>query len=965
MKNSRPYNETYRIVSHNSVTGVKAGSNVGKASISTSIESADRVCGFNKLYEWQRAQDREKEFVLHDGPPYANGKPHVGHALNKILKDITNRYKLLKGYKVHYVPGWDCHGLPIELKALKGKDGTHKKMAPLEIRKKAKKVAEESIAVQSKAFQSWGIMADWKKSCYQTTDRDFQARELDLFYTLYEKGLVYEDFMPVYWSPSSRTALAEAELEYDPCHVSQAVYLKFPIIPSSLTSLNTHRVTDKNVYAVIWTTTPWTLPVNQAICYSNNLTYCVLEDRSNEDVFICEKVFVEKFVNLLSKSLTVIDEVKGSLLKGAEYNHPLTREVLPFLPANHVVSGKGTGFVHTAPCHGHDDFKVAINNDIKIRSIVDEDGVYTEEAGPTLQGKVVGKDADSAVMELLKESVIHQSPYQHSYPYDWRTKRPVIIRASKQWFINTNKIKERAVESLKSVEISPKSSEQGMLTQLGQRTYWCISRQRSWGLPIPVFYHKVTDEALINSQTIDHLKQLFTKHGSDCWWTMSEEQLLPKDLLDQMGASWSDYNKGKDILDIWFDSGSSWSVLRKDGIEQADLYLEGLDQFGGWFQSSLLTSIATNDIPPYRQLVVHGFTVDEEGKKMSKSVGNVVDPDTVIHGGKNQGTEPSYGVDVLRWWTAQAQLQPVVQIGPSVLQKCNEDIFKIRKVMKFVLGNIHDLKSDTLLPYEQLWPQDKYMLYQLYNLAEQVTQAYDRFSYGKVLGLLEKFTSLDLSAFYCTIIKDRMYCRGADDKVRRSAQTVLYHVTNVFMKSLAPIVPHMAEELYQNLSKSSSTEEESSVFKSGWFNVDPVWADRGILNFMQPALSMKEDIDLASEVDRPVEFDLTLYCSHNLHNILQQFQSEASSSTSPLTEILQTSHTHLTTVAPDVIPDHCIVLNGASKVSVIEGVKEPEEYVLLLSPAVKAICERCRRYTADKPKSPCERCVLVIADEWA
>ncbi|XP_060070569.1 isoleucine--tRNA ligase, mitochondrial-like [Ylistrum balloti] len=952
---SKRYSETLNLPKSDLVATSKSGKAIQRE------QQIQEVCGFSKLYEWQRSQEREKEFVLHDGPPYANGKPHVGHALNKILKDITNRYKLLKGYKIHYIPGWDCHGLPIELKAIKTKDGTPQKMTPLEIRRKAKKFAEESIQVQSKAFQSWGVMADWKNSCYHTVDREFQARELDLFYTLYQKGLVYEDFMPVYWSPSSRTALAEAELEYNPHHVSQAVYLGFPVVPSSLTSLNINQLTYKKVYAVIWTTTPWTLPVNQAICYNDNLMYCLLQDHSTGDVYVCEKIFVEKLVNLLCKPLTVINEVKGKFFNGAQYTHPLTNEVLPFLPANHVVSGKGTGFVHTAPCHGHDDFKVAFNNNITIKSIVDDEGVYTEEAGQILKGKTVGKDADSTVIEMLKESVIHKSSYQHSYPYDWRTKQPVIIRASKQWFINTNKIKDKAVESLSSVDITPNASEHGMLAQLKERTYWCISRQRAWGLPIPVFYHKVTGKALINSQTIDHLKKLFTEHGSDCWWSMSEEELLPKDMLVQMGASSSDFTKGGDILDIWFDSGSSWSVLHKDGIERADLYLEGLDQFGGWFQSSLLTSIATNDIPPYRQLVVHGFAVDEDGKKMSKSVGNVVDPEAVIYGGKNQEKEPSYGVDVLRWWTAQAQLQPMVLIGPSILQRCNEDIFKIRKVMKFVLGNIHDFQSDELMPYDQLWPQDKYMLYQLYNLAEQVTQSYDSYRYGRVLGLLEKFTNIDLSAFYCSIIKDRLYCTAADDKARRSAQTVLYHVTDIFVKSLAPIVPHLAEELHQHFSKS----EESSVFKSNWFALDTAWADCAILNFMQPVLSMKEDIDFAADVKRPVEFDLTLYCSHNLHNILQQFQSEVSSATSPLTEILQTSYTHLTTVAPDVIPDECVVLNGASKISVIEGVKEPEEYVLLLSPAMKDICERCRRYTTDNRKSPCDRCLSVLADGWA
>ncbi|XP_069118663.1 isoleucine--tRNA ligase, mitochondrial-like isoform X1 [Argopecten irradians] len=431
-------------------------------------------------------------------------------------------------------------------------------------------------------------------------------------------------------------------------------------------------------------------------------------------------------------------------------------------------------------------------------------------------------------------------------------------------------------------------------------------------------------------------------------------------MLDQMGASWSDYNKGEDILDIWFDSGSSWSVIHRDGIERADLYLEGSDQFGGWFQSSLLTGIASNDLPPYRQLVVHGFAVDEKGKKMSKSIGNVVDPDTVIYGGRNQDKEPSYGVDVLRWWTAQAQLQPMVNIGQSVLQRCNEDLFKIRKVMKFVLGNIHDFDSELLLPYEDLWPQDKYMLYQLYHLAEEVTQSYDIFRYGNVLGRLEKFTTADLSSFYCSVIKDRLYCTSAKDRTRRAAQTVLYHVTNVFMKSLAPIIPHFAEEIHQHVSSS----EESSVFKSGWFTIDPAWDNHAILNFMQPALSIKEDIDGCTDIDRPVKYDLTLYCSHNLHNILQEFQSEVSSATSSLTEILQTSYTHLTTVAPDTVPDDCIVLNGASKVSVIEGVKMPEEYVLLLTPARKYICDRCRRFTADKRRSPCERCLSVLSNGW-
>ncbi|KAK3093657.1 hypothetical protein FSP39_018556, partial [Pinctada imbricata] len=821
------------------------------------------VCGFNQLYEWQNQQDRDKVFTLHDGPPYANGKTHVGHLINKVLKDIANRYYLLQGYKVQYVPGWDCHGLPIEQKALSNKDMGH--LTPLQIRQKARQFAKEAIKDQMQSFQRWGIMADWDKQTYFTFDAHYQAEQLEIFYQMYEKGYVYQSFMPVYWSPSSKTALAEAELEYNQNHVSTAAYVSFPV--TSIPALSQFTGSEIKLFAVIWTTTPWTLPANQAICYAPQLKYTIARDMETDKFYICGEIFLEKLKSLCKGRLEVISTVKGEDLQGGTYSNPLALDPeLPFLPGSHVSEDMGTALVHTAPAHGPEDFSLAIDHDIKPVVLVDENGQYTSEAGSSLAGLNIGDEADKAVLSMLGENVIHSEAHTHSYPYDWRTKKPVILRASKQWFVNTKLLTDKAVAALKKTKIVPSSLENSMISMLESRKFWCISRQRVWGVPIPVFYHKETGEKLLERDTVDHIKSLILENGSDVWWRMSEQELLPEHVLKKYGSSTSaDYVKGQDILDIWFDSGTSWAAVLPEGL-QADVYLEGVDQFKGWFQSSLLTSLATKETAPYKSIVVHGFSVDEEGLKMSKSVGNVIDPDVVINGGKNKKTHPAYGVDVLRLWAAHYGLQNQVRIGANIIQKCNEDLFQIRKILRLLLGNLSNYSHrDLPVSYEDLWPQDKYMLCLLYDFDQKVKDYYREFEFGKILFATENLLNTTLSRFYLNITKDRLYCSNSESPDRQSCQFVLYHTLHVITKCLAPIVPHLMEEVYQYFPCRDA--EEECLFKSSWYNIPKEWKNVDIEFLIGPVLQIQDTV--ISSLETPGDFDVTLVCSGPLHNVLQ------------------------------------------------------------------------------------------------
>ncbi|XP_072121179.1 isoleucine--tRNA ligase, mitochondrial [Mobula birostris] len=925
-----------------------------------------RECGFSELYAWQRNR-KGKDFCVHDGPPYANGDPHVGHALNKILKDITNRFHMMRGYKVHFVPGWDCHGLPIELKALAECGEQAKALSPIEIRQKAREFAERTIERQRAAFIRWGVMADWD-NCYYTFDKQYEAKQLEIFHQMFDKGFVYRDYKPVFWSPSTRTALAEAELEYNQQHVSRSVYVKFPLLntPSKLTSATENA---SPVSALIWTTQPWTIPANQAVCYMPNAQYSLVKCLNTEELYLLGTECIDSMAATLGTQFEIVQMVKGSDLVDGVCNHPtIPGRQSRLLPANHVTMQKGTGLVHTAPAHGMDDYSVASQHELSVDSLVDEDGVFTEAAGSELQNKFVLKEGNETVIQMLQGSkmLLKEEDVQHSYPYDWRTKKPVIIRSSKQWFIDTGRIKDRAQELLKKVEMLPQSAMNSMLAMLDRRTYWCISRQRSWGVPIPVFYHKETAEPLINKYTRDHLVKLVKEHGTDCWWTLPLDQLLTKEILKKSGGSdVSSYIKGEDILDIWFDSGISWANVLEDMDNVADVYLEGKDQLGGWFQSSLLTSAVVQKQAPYRKLIIHGFTLNETGEKMSKSLGNVVDPDVVINGGQDLTRDPPYGADILRWWVAESNVFTEVLIGQNVLQAARDDVFKLRNTLRFMLGNLYNFNFEVDgVSNDQMLLVDQYMLHLLQDYGIKVTEAYTEYDFGKVIRLMLAFINRELSNFYFSVIKDRLYCEDEKHPKRRSCQTALSEALDVITRSVAPILPHLAEEIFQY---QSNTKEPLSVFRTGWIKTSSVWKKPGIVEAIEGACAMRERFLRSIPGKNTLEFDVTIVIEPSLLlELMEQLQSEKTSSTSELNELMMASSTTLLTSIPRDLPAARDLIEGKFVINLEGGdIIEESPYVVIVQPAAKQKCPRCKKYTSDSALAPCPRCLEVIAGKWS
>ncbi|XP_006869776.1 PREDICTED: isoleucine--tRNA ligase, mitochondrial [Chrysochloris asiatica] len=887
-------------------------------------------CGFSELYSWQRERKVKTEFCLHDGPPYANGDAHIGHALNKILKDIANRYHMMKGSKIHYVPGWDCHGLPIEIKVLSELGEKVHNLSALEIRGKARSFAKAAIEKQKSAFTRWGIMADWN-NCYYTFDEKYEAQQLRIFYEMYEKGLVYRAYKPVFWSPSSRTALAEAELEYNPEHVSRSIYVKFPILkpPPALASLSDG---SSPASVLVWTTQPWTVPANQAVCY-------MLEAKYN-------------------KSRLCTD------LENSTCTHPLFPDkVSPLLPASHVTMSKGTGLVHTAPAHGMEDYSVASQHNLPMDCLVNEDGIFTDVAGPELKNKAVFEEGTDVVIKMLQaaKNLVKEEKLVHSYPYDWRTKKPVIIRASKQWFVNIMDIKPTAKELLKKVKFIPGSALNGMVEMMDRRPYWCISRQRVWGVPIPVFHHKTKDEFLINSQTIEHIIKLVEQHGSDIWWTLPPEQLLPKEVLSQVGGPDAlEYVPGQDILDIWFDSGTSWSHVLPGTEQRADLYLEGKDQLGGWFQSSLLTSVATRKKAPYKTVVVHGFTLGEKGEKMSKSLGNVVNPDAVINGGQDQSKEPPYGADVLRWWVAESNVFTEVTVGSSALNAARDDISKLRNTLRFLLGNVSGFNPETdSIPATEMYVIDQYMLHLLQDFANKITESYKQYDFGKVVRLLQAFYTRELSNFYFSIIKDRLYCENEKDPKRRSCQTALAEILDVVVRSFAPILPHLAEEVFQHIPYAS---EPRSVFRTGWINTSSIWKKPGLEEAVESACAMRDSFLGSIPGKNAAEYEVVIVIEPGLlFEIMEMLQTQETSSTSQLNELMMASQTTLLAQEPREITADAIELTGTFLINLEGGdIREESSYKVIVMPTTKEKCPRCWKYTAESSDMLCPRCAEVV-----
>lgn len=792
----------------------------------------------NQIYEKLSTSNAGGTFTLHDGPPYANGNLHIGHALNKILKDFVNKYQTLQGKKVRYVPGWDCHGLPIELKVLQEISTAERAtLTPIQLRKRALQFAKDAMDGQREAFKRYGVWGEWDTP-YMTAQPAYEAAQIRVFGEMVSKGHIYRGKKPVHWSPSSRTALAEAELEYPGNHVSRSIYVGFKVTKPS-NKLREALGTNQDVRLAIWTTTPWTIPANLAVAVHGELEYCLASHPSvaNGAHFLVGLPLVNALSAKLGldvkagEALKVTKVLRGEDLVGSQYQHPLydrTSEVV--LGGDYINMESGTGLVHTAPGHGQEDYLTGLKYNLPLLSPVNDLGQFTDEAGERFAGLNVLKEGNQAVISALQEagSLIKEEAYKHKYPYDWRSKQPTIFRATEQWFASVSTFREEAMAAIESVEWIPALGQNRISAMTQSRGDWCISRQRAWGVPIPVFYKTSTNEPLMTPETLAHIEKVFSEHGSDAWWAMDTASLLPPGALRDRA---SEYTKGSDTMDVWFDSGTSWagvlqaSATAKDGKGAlnypADMYLEGSDQHRGWFQSSLLTSVASKGVAPYKTVLTHGFVLDEKGYKMSKSLGNVVDPQQVILGGANQTQSPAYGADTLRLWVSGVDYAGDVCLGNNIMKQVSESSRKIRNTMRYLLGSVNDFDPALhRVPYDQMSSLDKYTLGRLSAMVQEVQDGYNSYQFNKANRALIQFATSDLSAFYLDIAKDRLYISSKDDARRRSCQTVIATVLEQLSVAMAPILSHMAEEVWQSIPYQKPA---LSVFQRGWVRESEVF----------------------------------------------------------------------------------------------------------------------------------------------
>ncbi|MED0667248.1 isoleucine--tRNA ligase [Pseudobacillus badius] len=732
-----------------------------------------------RIYE--KVQERTKGrpmFVLHDGPPYANGDIHMGHALNKILKDFIVRYKSMSGFHAPYVPGWDTHGLPIE-QALTNKGVNRKEMTIAEFRKLCEKYAYEQIENQKEQFKHLGVRGDWDNP-YITLKPEYEAQQIKVFGEMAKKGYIYKGLRPVYWSPSSESALAEAEIEYKDKR-SPSIYVAFDVKDGK-------GALEEGTKIVIWTTTPWTIPANLGISVHPELKYAVVK-AGGEQYVVVEDLVEEVAAKVGWESPEIVKTVKGEELEYIVAKHPLYERDSLVMLGEHVTIDAGTGCVHTAPGHGEDDFQIGKKYGLDVLCPVNDRGVMTEEA-PGFAG-LFYDEANKPVTEKLEEAgaLLKLEFFTHSYPHDWRTKKPVIFRATAQWFASIDKFRNELLEAIKETKWVPAWGETRLFNMVRDRGDWCISRQRAWGVPIPVFYAE-NNEPIITDETISHVSELFRKHGSNVWFEREAKDLLPEGFTHP-GSPNGQFTKETDIMDVWFDSGSSHQAVleeREDLQRPADLYLEGSDQYRGWFNSSLTTGVAVTGKAPYKGVLSHGFALDGEGRKMSKSLGNVVVPSKVMK---------QLGADILRLWVASVDFQADVRVSDAILKQVAEVYRKIRNTFRFLLGNLADFQpADHAVAYENLREVDQFMLVKLNELIKEVHYHYENYEFAAIYHAVNNFCTVDLSAFYLDFAKDILYIEPENHQDRRAIQTVLYETLLALTKLLSPILSHTADEVW-------------------------------------------------------------------------------------------------------------------------------------------------------------------------
>ena len=876
-----------------------------------------------------------QSYILHDGPPYANGDIHIGHSLDKILKDFVIKYKNMRGFFAPYVPGWDTHGLPIEQQAIKKLGINRHEAGPVKFRQACREFATKYVNNQKEQFRRLGVLGDWDHP-YMTYTNDFVAKQIEIFGEMAEKGLIYKGLKPVYWCPKCETALAEAEIEYAE-DKTKSIYVKFAVKDDKGKFAGL-----ENVYFVIWTTTTWTLPGNVAICLNPDFEYAAIKV-NNGEIYIVAKELIDSVCAATGiESYEIVGEYLGRDLEYITCRHPfIDRESLVIL-GDHVTLDAGTGCVHTAPGHGVEDYIACLNYDVETVVPVDARGYLNELAGE-FEGLYYA-DSNEKILDKLREtdSLLAAVEIIHQYPHCWRCDDPIIFRAAEQWFASVDKIKDAAVDAINQVKWIPAWGQDRITSMVRDRNDWCISRQRMWGVGIPIFYCKECGKELINRETIKRIADVVREQGSDAWYALDAKEILG-DGFKCEACGCTEFTKEKDIMDVWFDSGSSHIAVcenHPDLTWPPDLYSEGQDQYRGWFQSSLLTSVATRGRAPYSEVLTHGFVVDGEGKKMSKSKGNSVSPMEIVK---------KYGAEILRLWVASSDFKSDIRISDDMLKQLSEGYRKIRNTARYILGNLSDFDPNTdMVDYKDMLEIDRWALMRLNDVVKKSLAAYDSYEYYVLYHAVHNFCVVDMSSFYLDIIKDRLYTEEANGLKRRSAQTAMYRILDTLARLLAPILAYTTEEIWSYLPHLASHDTESVLFNR-MPEYDAQLADDALAEKWDKVIVIRADVLKALEearaekvIGQSLAADVTVYADEKTKAFLSEMKDE-------LATIFIVSRVALAD------------LEDAS-----EGAVSGELVKTLVAPAAGEKCERCWIYTDDIGSDAahptlCARCAGVVS----
>lgn len=894
----------------------------------------------NQIY-WKKQEMHAgaPKWVLHDGPPYANGKIHMGHALNKILKDIIMKYKYSQGFDTPYVPGWDTHGMPIEHAAIKELGLKREELDPLTLRRKCHEFALQWVDIQREGFKRLGVLGDWENP-YITLHHSFEAEQIRVFGTMAKKGYIYKGKKTVYWCPSCETALAEAEIEYGE-QKTPTIFVKMPIVKDN--GQMPAACQGKKAYMVIWTTTPWTMPANVAVTLNANLEYAWVECEG--EVLFMAKDLLDDVAKRCHKEFgEIYGTTMGKDMEYAECEHPFPiynhRKSLVCV-ADYVTLEAGTGCVHTAPGHGDVDFETGLKYKLPILCPVDEKGCLTAEAGEEFKGMFVF-DANIPVLKYLASCnmLLGKENIKHQYAHCWRCKNPIIFRATSQWFASVDGFRDDALKAInEDVQWIPSWGQTRIHNMVSERHDWCISRQRVWGVPIPVFYCEKCGEHVINDATIESVANIFAQEGSDAWWARSAAELLPAGFKCEKCGGES-FTKETDIMDVWFDSGSSHMAVAKQRPELSwpvAMYLEGSDQHRGWFQSSLLTSVAVTGKAPYGSVLTHGYVVDGEGRKMSKSVGNVIVPQDIIN---------QYGADIIRLWVSSSDYKADIRISPKILKQLSEVYRKIRNTMRYIMSNTVDFDYETqAVPFAEMCELDRWALMSLQNLKKEVEAAYESYDFHVLYHAIHNFCTVELSSYYLDILKDRLYASKADSKERRSAQTAMYEILNDLVVMLAPILAFTMEEVWQFMKKPANA--PISVHMLSWPKVKE--------EYMDEALQVKWDkfISIRSEITKVLE--LARRNKTIGHSLDAKVELHATGETLAALKPVENELATLLIVSQAVIVED----NTEGEATGLEDLK------VVVKAAEGAKCERCWIYSDEVGKDAehptlCARCASVV-----